>query len=124
MKLTSRVLLVADAAARFWVAHWLLIVGGVLIFASALLKWVYFAFSRHPLGLQLPLLRNIGLIPHFSLFSYGVVGIAILTIGLVLRLAFRLIPRTRGGRHARCVMGDSSMPDCFSATGFAWPARC
>ena len=84
MKLTSRVLLLADAAARFWIAHWLLIVGSVLIFASASLKWVYFAFSRHPLGLQLPLLGNIGLIPHLSLLSYGVVGIAVLTMALVL----------------------------------------
>jgi len=84
MKLTSRALLLADAAGRFWIAHWLLVVGSVLIFASAVLKWVYFAFSIHPLGLQLPLLRNVDLIPHFFLLSYGVVGIAVLTIGLVL----------------------------------------
>src|SRR5207244_9988642 len=51
---------------------------------SAVLKWVYFAFSRHPLGLQLPLLRKIELIPHFSLLSYGVVGIAVLAASLVL----------------------------------------
>ena len=119
MKLTSRVLLLADAAARFWIAHWLLIVGSVLVFASASLKWVYFAFSRHPLGLQLPLLGHIGLIPHLSLLSYGVVGIAVLTTGSCFGLAFRHIPRTRCSRHARCVMDGSSMPDCFSATGFA-----
>ncbi len=74
----------AETSAKIWEAYWLLIVGGVLVFASAVLKWVYFAFSRHPFGLQLPLLRNVELIPHFSLLSYGVVGIAVLTTGLVL----------------------------------------
>jgi len=74
----------AETSAKIWAAYWLLIVGGVLVFASAVLKWVYFAFSRHPFGLQLPLLRNVELIPHFSLLSYGVVGIAVLTTGLVL----------------------------------------
>src|SRR5437868_4841643 len=57
----------------------------LVVFASAALKWVYFPFSRHPFGFQLPLLRNLELIPHFSLLSYGVVGIAVLTTGLVLR---------------------------------------
>jgi tetratricopeptide (TPR) repeat protein len=64
--------------------HWLLIVGSVLVFGSATLKWVYFAFSCHPLGFQLPLLRKMELIPHFSLLSYGVVGIAVLAVALVL----------------------------------------
>jgi tetratricopeptide (TPR) repeat protein len=84
MKLTGRALVLADAAARFWLAHWLLIVGSVLIVASAVLKWVYFPFSRHPLGFQWPLLRNVELIPHLSLLSYGIVAIAVLTIALVL----------------------------------------
>jgi tetratricopeptide (TPR) repeat protein len=84
MKLTSRALALADAAARFWVTHWLLVVGSILIFDSAVMKWVYLAVSCHPLGLQLPLLRNIGVIPHSSVLSYGVLGIAVLTIGLVL----------------------------------------
>src|SRR6266480_2693636 len=84
MKLTSRALVLADAAARFWMTHWLLIVGSVLIFASAILKWVNFPFSRHPVGLQVPLLRNLEVIPHFSLLSYGIGGIAVLTIGIVL----------------------------------------
>src|SRR5437763_4825399 len=65
-------------------AHWLLILGSLLVFASAILKWVYFALSRHPLGFQLPLLRKMELVPHFSLLSYGVVGIAVLVIALVL----------------------------------------
>ena len=84
MKITQRVVVWAQASAKIWAAHWLLIVGSFLVFASAVMKWVYFAFSRHPLGLQLPLLANIGLIPHVSLLSYGVVGIAVLTTGLVL----------------------------------------
>ena len=84
MKITQRVPVWAGVAAGIWAAHWLLILGSLLIIGSALLKWIYFAFTRHPLGLQLPLLRNIGVIPHFSLLSYGVVGIAVLTVGLVL----------------------------------------
>src|SRR5207244_9711744 len=82
MKLTSRALLLADGAARFLMAHWLLIVGSILIFAAAALKWIYFAFSRHPVGYQLPLLAKLGHIPHFSILSYGVVVIAILTLVL------------------------------------------
>ncbi len=82
MKLTSRALLLADGAARFLMAHWLLIVGSILIFAAAALKWIYFAFSRHPVGYQLPLLAKLGHIPHFSILSYGVVGIALLTLVL------------------------------------------
>ncbi len=85
MKITKRLAVWAETSAKFWAAYWLLIVGSVLVFASAVLKWVYFGFSRHPFGFQLPLLRNVKLIPHFSLLSYGVVGIAVLTTGLVLR---------------------------------------
>ncbi len=84
MKITQRLAVRTETSAKIWAVHWLLIVGSVLVFASAVLKWAYFAFSRHPLGLQLPLLRNVGLIPHLSLLSYGVVGIAVLTTGLVL----------------------------------------
>ena len=74
----------AEASAKIWAAHWLLIMGSFLVIGSVLLKWVYFAFSRHPLGLQLPLFRNIGFVPHLSLLSYGVVAIAVLATGLVL----------------------------------------
>jgi tetratricopeptide (TPR) repeat protein len=82
MKLISRALVLADGAARFLITQWLLIVGTMLVFAAALLKWIYFAFSPHPLGYQLPLLTKLGLIPHFSILSYGVVGIALLTLVL------------------------------------------
>ncbi len=84
MKITKRLAVWAETSAKIWAAYWLLIVGSVLLFASAVLKWVYFPFSRHPFGLQLPLLRNVELIPHLSLLSYGIVGIAVLTTGLVL----------------------------------------
>ena len=82
MKLISRALLLADRAGRFLITHWLLVLGSVLVFAGAVLKWIYFAFSHHPLGYQLPLLSKVGLIPHFSILSYGVVGIALLTLVL------------------------------------------
>jgi tetratricopeptide (TPR) repeat protein len=84
VKITKRLAVWAETSAKIWAAYWLLIVGSVLVFASAVLKWVNFPFSRHPSGLQLPLLRNLELIPHISLFSYGIVGIAVLTTGLVL----------------------------------------
>lgn len=58
--------------------------GSFLVFGSAILKWVNFPFSRHPSGLQLPLLRNIELLPHLSLLSYGVLGACVLATGLAL----------------------------------------
>ena len=85
MKIWERTVLWATAVAKIWAAHWLLILGAFFVFVSLILKWVDFPFSHHPYGLQLPLLRNVELIPHLSLFSYGVVGGAILTTGLVLR---------------------------------------
>jgi tetratricopeptide (TPR) repeat protein len=84
VKKTKRLAVWAETGAEIWAAYWLLIVGSILVLASAVLEWVYFAFSRHPVGLQLPLLRNMELIPHLSLLSYGLVGIAVLTTGLVL----------------------------------------
>lgn len=84
MKITKRLVVWAETSAKIWAAYWLLIVGSILVFAPAVLKWVDFPFSRHPYGLQLPLLRKIELIPCFSLLSYAVVGIAVLTTGLVL----------------------------------------
>lgn len=58
--------------------------GSLLVFASAVLKWMYFAFSRHPLGFELPLLRRMELVPHFSVLSYGTGGIIVLVIALIL----------------------------------------
>jgi tetratricopeptide (TPR) repeat protein len=85
MKIRRRAAMWVEAAATTWAAHWLLIVGSFLVFASTVLKWVYFPFSRHPYGVQLPLLRSLGVIPHLSLFSYGMIGGAILATGLLLR---------------------------------------
>ena len=84
MKIRERTALWAAAVSEIWAAHWLLILGAFFTFVSLILKWVDFPFSHHPYGLQLPLLRNVGAIPHFSLFSYGVVGGAFLITGLVL----------------------------------------
>jgi hypothetical protein len=85
MKMRERAALWVKTAAKIWAAHWLMILGAFFIFVSLTRKWVDFPLSHHPDGLQLPLLRNVGTIPHFSLFSYGVVGGAILATGLILR---------------------------------------
>jgi hypothetical protein len=82
MKLVSRALRVADSAGRFFLTNWLLMLGSVLILAAAVLKWIYFPFSLHPVGYQLPLLAKLGLVPHFSILSYGVAGIALLALVL------------------------------------------
>jgi tetratricopeptide (TPR) repeat protein len=84
VKIGKRVELWAGMGATIWAAHWLLFVGSFLVFGSAILKWVDFPFSHHPYGLQLPLLRNVELIPHLSLLSYGVLGACVLATGLAL----------------------------------------
>ena len=85
MKMRERAALWAERDAKIWAAHWQWILGAVFVFVSLILKWVDFPFSHHPYGVQLPLLQNMGALPRFSVFSYGVVGGAILTTGLVLR---------------------------------------
>ena len=62
----------------------MLIVGSFLVFCSVLLKWVEFPLSQNRSGLQLPLLQDVGLIAHVYLLSFGVLGIGVLIIGLVL----------------------------------------
>jgi tetratricopeptide (TPR) repeat protein len=89
VKKRRRAVLWAGASANIWAAHWLLIVGSLLVFGSVILKWVGFPLSRDLSGLQLPLLRNVGLIAHVYLLSYGVLGIAVLTTGLVSLRLFR-----------------------------------
>jgi hypothetical protein len=74
----------AERGARVWAAHWVLIVGSFLVFCSVLLKWVEFPLSQNLSGLQLPLLRNVGLIAHVYLLSFGVLGVGVLITGLVL----------------------------------------
>jgi tetratricopeptide (TPR) repeat protein len=84
VKITRRPARWARAGAAFWAAHWLLIAGSFLVFASVVLNWVEFPLSRDLSGLQLPLRGNVGLIPHIYLLSFGGLGIAVLTIGLLL----------------------------------------
>jgi tetratricopeptide (TPR) repeat protein len=84
VKIRKRVELWASVGASIWGAHWLLFIGSFFLFGSAVLEWVYFPFSHHPYGLQLPLLRNVGLVPHLSLLSYGVLGACVLATGLAL----------------------------------------
>lgn len=84
MKISRRLAAWLDAGATIWFAHWLLIGGSILVFGSAVLKWLDFSFSHHPFGLQLPLLREVGLVPHLALFSYGVLGAGVLMIGFVM----------------------------------------
>src|SRR6266542_3170016 len=80
----GKLAVLAERGARVWAAHWVLIVGSFLVFCSVLLKWVEFPLSQNLSGLQLPLLRNVGLIAHVYLLSFGVLGIGVLITGLVL----------------------------------------
>lgn len=84
MRIGQRLSTWLDASAAVWFAHWRLIVGIVLVFGAAVLKWVDFSFSHHPFGLQFPFLRETGLVPHLSLLSYGTLGIVVLVIGLLM----------------------------------------
>jgi tetratricopeptide (TPR) repeat protein len=68
----------------------MLITGGILILVSSILRWIDFPFSQDPSGLQLPLLRNIGLTPHLNVLSYGALAIAALILSTVLlRFSYR-----------------------------------
>jgi len=105
VKLRTRAALWAEKGAAIWAAHWLLIAGSFLVFASAILKWVYFPFSHHPYGLQMPLLRNVGVLPRLSLFSYGVLAVAVLATGLVMRrFSDRFLALAAAILIALCVM--------------------
>src|SRR5881396_1104191 len=79
----DKVVVLAERGARVWAAHWVLIVGSFLVFCSVLLKWVEFPLSRNLSGLQLPLLRNVGLTAHIYFLSVGALGIVVLITGLV-----------------------------------------
>ena len=84
MKVTRRLARWAEAGANIWTAHCALVMGGFLIVGSVVLKWVEFPLSGNLSGLQLPLLRNVGIFPHRYLLSFGVLGIAVLIMGLLL----------------------------------------
>src|SRR6266705_3305959 len=74
----------AEKGARVWATNWVLIVGSFLVFCSVPLKWVEFPLSQNLFGFRLSLRRNVGLIAHIYLLSFGVLGIGVLITGLIL----------------------------------------
>src|SRR5215475_15058538 len=78
----------AERAAKFWASYWLLIIGSFLIFGSAFLKWVQYPLTSNLSGLKFPLFHDSGVIPHVTLFSFGVLAIVVLIAGIVLRRFF------------------------------------
>jgi len=74
----------AVIAAAVWQRHWLLLSGGLLVCGSVLLRWIVFPLSRNASALQLSILRSQPPIPHLQLFSYGVVIIVLLALGVAL----------------------------------------
>jgi tetratricopeptide (TPR) repeat protein len=77
-----------EKAGNIWATYWLLIGGSFLILASVVIKWVEFPFSRNLSGLRLPLLGQVGPLPHLSLFSFGLLGLGALGLGIVFRRRF------------------------------------
>src|SRR5947208_11296935 len=75
----------AEFLAKFWAAYWLLIIGSFLIFGSAFFKWVQYPMASNLSGLKFPLFHDSGVIPHVTLFSFGVLGIVVLIAGVILR---------------------------------------
>jgi tetratricopeptide (TPR) repeat protein len=73
----------AESAARIWADWWLLIIGSLLVFGSAILKWVQFPFSHNVRGINFSFLHDPGLAPHFSPFSIGAIGAVLLATGLI-----------------------------------------
>src|SRR5437879_2611108 len=78
----------AEFWAKFWAAYWLLIIGSFLILGSAFLKWVQYPLTSNLSGLKFPLFHDSGVIPHVTLLSFGVLGVAVLIAGFVLRRFF------------------------------------
>lgn len=78
----------AEVGARVWASYWLLIIGCALVFASVILKWVQFPFTHNLIGLKFSFTRDPGITPHLALFSVGLMGVAVLLIGLVLLKKF------------------------------------
>ena len=72
----------AERGARIWARYWLLIIGSCLVFGSVILKWVQFPFSHDVSGLKFSFLHDPGVIPHFALFSAGVMGSGVLVVGI------------------------------------------
>ncbi len=81
----KRVTLWASVGARIWARYCLLIIGSGLAFGSIILKWVQFPFSHNVSGLKFSFLRDPGVVPHFTLFSAGVIGFTVLVVGILFR---------------------------------------
>jgi tetratricopeptide (TPR) repeat protein len=71
-------------AAAIWQTHWLLLTGAFLVSASVLLRWIVFPLSRNVSALQLSILGGQPPVPHLQIFSYGVVIILLLALGVAL----------------------------------------
>ena len=81
----------AEVGARVWASYWLLIIGSCLVFGSVILKWVQFPFSHSVSGLKFSFLHDPGITPHLTLFSAGVMGVAVLVVGLLFRKRYPFV---------------------------------
>jgi tetratricopeptide (TPR) repeat protein len=72
----------AETGAELLVSYWLLLLGSVLVLASAILKWVQSPFSHNLSGSKFSFLHDPGIHPHLSLFSPGVLAVVALLIAL------------------------------------------
>jgi tetratricopeptide (TPR) repeat protein len=81
----------AEVGARVWASYWLLVIGSCLIFGSIILKWVQSPFSHNLSGIKFSFLRDPGVTPHLTLFSAGIMGVAILIVGLLFRKRYPFI---------------------------------
>jgi len=83
----KRLLSWAEVGGNFWARSWLLLVGGLLVLGSVVLKWVQSPFSHNLSGLKLSLVSDPGINPHIALLSVGVLGVLVLIAGVVLQKA-------------------------------------
>jgi tetratricopeptide (TPR) repeat protein len=73
----------AEMAGAFWARFWLLIIGGLLVLGSVIVKWVQSPFTHNLTGLNLSLVSDPGINPHTALLSVGVLGVLVLIAGVV-----------------------------------------
>jgi hypothetical protein len=81
----------AEVGAGVWARSWLLLIGSSLVFGSVILKWVQFPFSHNVSGLGFSLLHDPGVTPHLALFSAGVMGLAVLVVGIVFQKRYPVV---------------------------------
>ena len=121
LNMAKRLLPWAEKAANFWAAYWLLIVGCLLIFGSAFLKWVQYPLSSNLSGLKLPLFHDSGVIPHVTLLSFGALGIVVLIAGVAFASIFCFGVGTSRSRphHSECANSSSHcIPTADDASSF------